>query len=118
MTGGRVAILGSTGRNVAAGMSGGVAYLLDLDEARVNREMVDLEPLDDGDAETLRQMLAEHAEETGSTVAQGLLVDWPAATVRFTKVMPRDYKRVLTAMEEARRTGADVDAAVMASTKV
>jgi glutamate synthase (NADPH) large chain len=118
MTGGRVAILGPTGRNVAAGMSGGVAYLLDLDEAKVNRDMVELERLDDGDAETLRQLLAEHAEETGSPVAAALLTDWPAATARFTKVMPRDYKRVLLAMEEARSTGADVDAAVMASTKV
>jgi glutamate synthase (NADPH) large chain len=118
MTGGRVAILGPTGRNVAAGMSGGVAYLLDLDEAKVNRDMVELEQLDDGDAETLRQMLAEHAEETGSPVAAALLADWPAATPRFTKVMPRDYKRVLLAMEQARSTGADVDTAVMASTKV
>ncbi|MDP9436115.1 MAG: glutamate synthase large subunit, partial [Actinomycetota bacterium] len=115
MTGGRVAILGPTGRNVAAGMSGGVAYLLDLDESRVNPEMVDLEPLDEGDRETLREMLAAHAEETGSPVAAGLLVDWPSAAVRFTKVMPRDYKRVLTAMEQARADGVDPDEAVMAA---
>jgi glutamate synthase (NADPH/NADH) large chain len=57
-----------------------VAYLLDLDERKVNREMVDLEPLDEGDTETLRQMLAEHADETASPVAAGLLADWPAAT--------------------------------------
>ena len=117
MTGGRVAILGKTGRNVAAGMSGGVAYLLDLDERLVNREMVDLEPLEDGDVETLRRMLTEHAAETGSSVAQGLLdePDW----ARFTKVMPRDYKKVLLAMEQARQDGTDVDEAVMqASTAV
>jgi glutamate synthase (NADPH/NADH) large chain len=115
MTGGRVAILGATGRNVAAGMSGGVAYVLDLDERKVNGEMVDLEQLERGDVETLREMLTEHARETGSPVADGLLVDWPAAVTRFTKVMPRDYKRVLAAMEQARANGDDVDAAVMAS---
>jgi glutamate synthase (NADPH/NADH) large chain len=115
MTGGRVAILGRTGRNVAAGMSGGVAYLLDADERLVNREMVDLEPLDDGDVETLRQMLVEHAAETGSPIAQALLegADWS----RFTKVMPRDYKKVLVAIEQARQDGTDVDEAVMAASK-
>jgi len=115
MTGGRVAILGRTGRNVAAGMSGGVAYLLDVDERLVNREMVDLEPLDDGDAETLRQMLVEHAAETESPVAQELLAahDW----TRFTKVMPRDYKKVLLAIEQARQDGTDVDEAIMAASK-
>jgi glutamate synthase (NADPH) large chain len=117
MTGGRVAILGATGRNVAAGMSGGVAYLLDLDELLVNREMVDLEPLDEGDVETLRQMLAEHAQGTGSPVAQALLDGWPEQAGRFHKVMPRDYKRVLVAMEQARSTGTDVDEAVMAASK-
>src|SRR6476469_6766059 len=106
MTGGRVAILGRTGRNVAAGMSGGVAYLLDLDERLVNREMVGLEPLDEGDVETLRQMLSEHAQETDSPVAAELLAhpDW----TRFTKVMPRDYKRVLLAIEQPREDGTDV----------
>jgi glutamate synthase (NADPH/NADH) large chain len=115
MTGGRVAILGRTGRNVAAGMSGGVAYLVDLDERLVNREMVDLEPLDDGDVETLRQMLSEHAAETESPVASALLAeaDW----TRFTKVMPRDYKKVLLAMEQARQDGTDVDEAIMAASK-
>ncbi len=118
MTGGRVAILGPTGRNVAAGMSGGTAYVLDLDQSKVNGEMVDLEPLDDGDRETLRQMLAEHASETGSPLAQalvdsaGLGADW---ATRFVKVMPRDYKRVLEAMEAARLSGGDVDAAIMAA---
>ena len=115
MTGGRVAIVGPTGRNVGAGMSGGEAYVLDLHEVLVNREMVDLEPLADGDIETLRQMLSDHAEETGSPVAQALL-DQPAWT-RFTKVMPRDYKKVLLAMEQARRDGTDVDEAVMAASK-
>jgi glutamate synthase (NADPH/NADH) large chain len=115
MTGGRVAILGPTGRNVAAGMSGGVAYLLDLDRAKVNGEMVELEELPEGDVETLRQMLSDHLAETGSAVAERLLADWPAAVGRFTKVMPRDYKRVLDAMEQAREAGTDVDVAVMAA---
>ncbi len=115
MTGGRVAILGRTGRNVAAGMSGGVAYVLDLDERVVNREMVDLEQLAEGDVETLRQMLSEHATETDSPVAKGLLDE--AQWARFTKVMPRDYKKVLLAMEQARRDGTDVDEAVMAASK-
>ena len=116
MTGGRVAILGPTGRNVAAGMSGGVAYLLDLDLAKVNGEMVDLEELAEGDVETLRQMLSDHLRETGSAVAERLLAteDWPS---RFTKVMPRDYKKVLTAMEQAREAGTDVDEAVMAASR-
>ncbi|GAC1610240.1 MAG: glutamate synthase large subunit [Mycobacteriales bacterium] len=115
MTGGRVAILGRTGRNVAAGMSGGVAYLLDFDERQLNREMVDIEPLEDGDVETLRQMLVEHAAETDSPVAQAAVdaADWS----RFTKVMPRDYKRVLLAIEQARQDGSDVDEAVMAASK-
>ncbi|MCW2499692.1 MAG: glutamate synthase subunit alpha, partial [Frankiales bacterium] len=94
MTGGRVAILGPTGRNVAAGMSGGTAYVVDLDPRNVNAEMVDLDPLDEGDRETLRQMLADHVTETGSPVAEGLLDQLD----RFTKVMPRDYKRVLAEM--------------------
>jgi len=95
MTGGRVAILGSTGRNVAAGMSGGTAYVVDLDPAKVNTEMVDLDPLDDGDLETLRQMLTDHISCTGSPVAAAL-IDQPE---RFTKVMPRDYKRVLSELD-------------------
>ena len=115
MTGGRVAILGETGRNVGAGMSGGVAYLLDLDEAKVNRQLVELESLAAGDIETLRQMLSEHRGETGSTVAAALLeaADWS----RFTKIMPRDYKKVLAAMEQARQDGSDVDEAVMAASR-
>ncbi|HEU0101789.1 MAG TPA: glutamate synthase large subunit [Mycobacteriales bacterium] len=120
MTGGRVAILGPTGRNVAAGMSGGTAYVLDLDRDKVNPEMVDLEELDNGDRETLRQMLAEHAAETGSSRAQAL-VDAAAGSegwaAGFTKVMPRDYKRVLAAMEKAREDGSDVDEAIMAAAK-
>ena len=89
--------------------------MLDLDLAKVNGEMVELEQLTEGDVETLREMLHEHLAETDSTVAAALLDDWPPAAARFTKVMPKDYKRVLEAMERAREEGVDVDEAVMAS---
>jgi len=112
MTGGRVVVLGRTGRNFAAGMSGGIAYLLDAETGRVNREMVDLGPLELDDEHFLRDALSRHLAETASTVAQSLLDDWDPA--RFTRVMPRDYKRVLDAMAEAERSGSDVDELVMA----
>jgi glutamate synthase domain-containing protein 3 len=91
MTGGRVVVLGPTGRNFAAGMSGGIAYVLDFDEARCNTQLVGLEPVDD-DTE-LRALVEEHAARTGSEVAARLLASWDVA--RFTKVMPHDYKRAL-----------------------
>ena len=113
MTGGVAVILGSTGRNLGAGMSGGRAYVLDLDPARVNREMVDLDPLDDDDLDRLQDLLRQHAEETGSTVAAGLLADWPIAAQRFTLVMPRDFKRVLKLAQEAEAAGIDPLVAIM-----
>jgi len=115
MTGGRVVILGRTGRNVAAGMSGGIAFVLDLAEQRLNREMVDLDPLDDDDRAFLRETVTGHAAETGSTVAAALLAEWDDSVERFSKVMPRDYKRVLEAAREAERQGIDVDEAIMAA---
>jgi len=115
MTGGRVVILGPTGRNIAAGMSGGVAYLLDLAEQRLNTEMVDLDPLDDDDKAFLREVITKHAAETGSTVAANLLAEWDEAVARFSKVMPRDYKRVLEAARVAERDGLNVDEAIMAA---
>ncbi len=113
MTGGRAVVLGPTGRNLAAGMSGGTAYVLDLDPARVNREMVDLVPVDDEGAAFLADVVRRHGEETGSPVAADLLGDWPAALARFTAVLPRDYQRVVAARARAERAGLDVDAAVM-----
>ncbi|HEY2880289.1 MAG TPA: glutamate synthase large subunit [Nocardioides sp.] len=110
MTGGRVLVLGPTGRNVAAGMSGGTAYVLDLDEERVNPELVDLGPVPDDVAEELRALVVRHQEETGSEVAAGLLADWSGTVARFTEVMPRDYRRVLEARAEAERDGLDGDA--------
>jgi glutamate synthase (NADPH/NADH) large chain len=115
MTGGRVVILGPTGRNVAAGMSGGAAYVLDLVEQRLNGEMVDLDPLDADDVAFLREVVTRHAAETGSTVAANLLAAWEETVPRFSKIMPRDYKRVLEAARAAERDGIDVDEAIMAA---
>ncbi|PWW62707.1 glutamate synthase large subunit [Actinokineospora spheciospongiae] len=113
MTGGRVVVLGPTGRNFAAGMSGGVAYVLNLSKARINPEMVDLDPLDADDHDFLRQTVAKHLAETDSAVARALLADWDDSVTRFTKVMPKDYKRVLAAQAAAVRDGRDIDQAIM-----
>jgi glutamate synthase (NADPH/NADH) large chain len=107
MTGGRVVVLGPTGRNFAAGMSGGIAFVLDLAERRVNTELVDLGPVTGGAAVELEALVRRHLEETGSPVAGALLADWPAALHRFTEVMPTDYKRVLAARDEAQAEGLD-----------
>jgi glutamate synthase (NADPH) large chain len=111
MTGGRVVVLGRTGRNLAAGMSGGTAYVLDLVEQRVNRELVELRPVPDAAADDLRELVRCHHEETGSVVAEALLADWEASVARFTEVMPRDYRRVLEARADALRDGLDDDEA-------
>jgi glutamate synthase (NADPH/NADH) large chain len=118
MTGGRAVVLGPTGRNFAAGMSGGVAYV--LDEAggfhtRVNHEMVDLDPLDDDDRGFLRERIEAHQRETGSTVARRLLSDWDRTLANFVKVMPKDYKRVLEAARRAEERGEPVIDAIMAA---
>jgi glutamate synthase (NADPH/NADH) large chain len=118
MTGGRVVVLGSTGRNFGAGMSGGMAYVYDADGTfftRLNREMVDLDPLDDDDQVWLRDVIARHQAETGSVVAQHLLAGWIDEVERFVKVMPADYKRVLEAARLAEERGLSVDEAVMAA---
>jgi glutamate synthase (NADPH/NADH) large chain len=115
MTGGRVAVLGPVGRNFAAGMSGGIGYLLDPDPRLVNTELADLEELGPDDAEFLRGLLARHLAETGSAVAAGLLADWDVAAGRFGRVMPKDYKRVLAAASRAEQEGQDVNQAVMAA---
>jgi glutamate synthase (NADPH/NADH) large chain len=109
MTGGRVVVLGSTGRNFAAGMSGGVAFVLDLDERRVNKELVELAPVDGEASEELCALVRQHLEETGSPVAKALLADWPVAVRRFTEVMPTEYKQVLAAKERAEDEGLSED---------
>ncbi len=117
MTGGRVVVLGPTGRNFAAGMSGGIAYvLMDKNQFRdnCNLGMVDLERVeDDSDVETIKSLLHNHAEYTHSTLAKRILNDWTSYQYKFIKVMPRDYKRVLAAIEKAEKEGTSVDAAVM-----
>jgi len=113
MTGGRVLILGPTGRNVAAGMSGGIAYALDLALDCVNTGMVDVEPLDAADRELVGALLRRHAEETASVVAGALSAQGAAGLDRFSRVMPRDYRRVLDAQATAAREGRDIDEAVM-----
>ncbi|MGO9928297.1 MAG: glutamate synthase-related protein, partial [Mycobacterium sp.] len=118
MTGGKVVILGRTGRNFAAGMSGGVAYVYDPDgelPKNLNAEMVELETIDEDDAEWLHGTIQAHVDATDSAVGQRILADWPRQQRHFVKVMPRDYKRVLQAIAEAERDGVDVDKAIMAA---
>jgi glutamate synthase (NADPH/NADH) large chain len=104
-----VVVLGRTGRNFAAGMSGGVAYVLDVDgafESRCNFELVGFDEMDAQDERTLFELITEHRDRTGSTVAEELLADWPAALGRFIKVMPHDYKRAMQELAAAEVTTA------------
>ncbi len=109
MTGGRAVILGPTGRNIAAGMSGGTAWVLDLDESLVNREMVATGPVVGEAADELKELVTKHGQETGSAVAEGLLADWPAALERFVEIMPINYRKVLEAQAEALAAGLSED---------
>jgi len=108
MTGGRVVVLGRTGRNFAAGMSGGIAYVLDTDgdfRSRCNLGMVDLEPLLPKDIALLKNLVERHVEHTHSEYAARLLAEWPVVLRSFVKVMPRDYRRVLAATSHALAEG-------------
>jgi glutamate synthase (NADPH/NADH) large chain len=105
MTGGRVVVLGKTGRNFAAGMSGGVAWVLDLKDFRVNKELVELGPVSGDAAAELEGLVRAHFEETGSDVAEALLADWENALTRFTEVIPRDYRIVMDAKAKAEADG-------------
>jgi glutamate synthase (NADPH/NADH) large chain len=107
MTGGRVVVLGPTGRNFAAGMSGGVAWVLDLESQRVNAELVELGPVTGDAAAELEELVRAHLEETGSTVAEELLADWSTSLSRFTEIMPTDYRKVLKAKAKAEADGLD-----------
>ena len=113
MTGGTVIILGSIGRNFAAGMSGGMAFVLDLEESLVNTEMVDLLTLPAVHEDFVKSSLSNFFVESGSAVAKELLSEWDKSKSRFTLVMPRDYARVLEVMAKAQREGMPVDHAVM-----
>ncbi len=120
MTGGRAVILGPTGRNFAAGMSGGLAFVWDPERAlflRMNHEMVDIDPMDDEDVEWLRGVITLHMEVTGSAVAERILSRWWTNQEKFTKVFPKDYKRVLEAQRDAIERGVDVDEAIMAAAR-
>ncbi|EME15589.1 glutamate synthase large subunit [Rhodococcus triatomae] len=116
MTGGRVVILGKTGRNFGAGMSGGVAFVYNADrsfEANLNTELVDLEDLEHDDFAWLKATVEKHRDETGSEVAARILADWSQQVNHFAKVMPRDYKKVLVAIDTAKKNGTNVDEAIM-----
>ena len=112
MTGGRVVVLGPTGRNFAAGMSGGIAFVYDPDgqfAENVNYEMVDLEQLDQSDEAWLRETVQRHRDYTASEIADRILSAWSTEVSHFRKVMPRDYKRVLSVLEEAKAKGLTED---------
>ncbi|ANE47002.1 glutamate synthase [Paenibacillus swuensis] len=119
MTGGRVVILGATGRNFAAGMSGGTAYVLDEHNQFINRcniEMVLLERIEDEEeAELLQSIIRNHVEYTGSPLGQRVLSDWETMLPKFVKVIPKDYKRMMDAIERVKRSGVSEDEAVMAA---
>ena len=119
MTGGRVVVLGRAGRNFGAGMSGGVAYVLDDagDFAqRVNPQMVGLEKLEeDEEVAAVRGLIQQHLHYTGSERARELLDGWAASAPKFVKVMPKDYKRVLSSVKRAQSQGLSGEEAIMAA---
>ena len=113
MTGGTVVVLGKTGRNFAAGMSGGRAFILDLDSELINPEMVDISTVPDNQRDTLKSIISRFFSETGSEVAHSLLADWEESIHRISMVMPRDYARVLKVIEVAEREGRSPESAIM-----
>ena len=119
MTGGRVVVLGPTGRNFAAGMSGGVAYVLDETgdfHQRCNQQMVSLEKLADAaEIDEVRRMIERHVRHTRSERAKNILDSWAQVVSKFVRVMPNDYKRMLEEIEKARAAGLNGDDAVMAA---
>ena len=118
MTGGRVVVLGETGRNFAAGMSGGIAYVLDAHATfrnQCNLETVSLDRLNEGDLQDVRALLQKHVQYTRSAQAQQILEDWEARVLEFVKVMPKDYQRMLDAISRAEGSGLAGDEAIMAA---
>jgi len=117
MTGGRVIIIGKTGRNFAAGMSGGIAYVLDEDnefDIKCNKGMVGLEKIEeDEDVELVKGLLTKHVQYTQSTVAEKILGDWDNYQSKFVKVMPTAYKRVLAAIKRGKEQGLSEEEAIM-----
>jgi glutamate synthase domain-containing protein 3 len=119
MTGGRVVVLGATGRNFAAGMSGGIAYLLDENgdaTAKINSQMVEIGRVEDAaEADELRALIQKHVDATGSEHAKGILASWPTKLPKFLRVIPKDYKRVLACLKRAHDQGLSGDEAIMAA---
>jgi glutamate synthase (ferredoxin) len=121
MTGGSVTVLGRTGRNFAAGMSGGIAYIYDEEgdfASKLNPDMVRLMPLcecDDQEIGAVKARIEAHVAATGSAKGKALLADWAGAMQRFLKVLPTDYERVLLAIQRARETGLEGDDAIQAA---
>ncbi|HCX65322.1 MAG TPA: glutamate synthase large subunit, partial [Eubacteriaceae bacterium] len=114
MTGGRVVILGKTGKNFAAGMSGGVAYALDFEEKMCNGAMVSVEKLDDEkEKEEIRGMIEKHVAYTGSEHAKRILADWKSYSPRFKRIIPNDYKRMLENIDKAHKAGLSGEEALM-----
>ncbi|MGI9535347.1 MAG: glutamate synthase large subunit, partial [Thermodesulfobacteriota bacterium] len=118
MTGGRVVVLGSTGRNFGAGMSGGIAYIYDEKgdfDIHCNMEMVSIESIDDEDQNFLNLMIQNHLDYTDSNVAKMILENWPETISKFKKVMPNDYKRMLQNIKRVEESGLSGDEAMMAA---
>ena len=116
MTGGYVAVIGKTGRNFAAGMSGGIAYVYNKDgslDKNCNKELVGLETLSDKDIAKLKEMLENHVKYTGSDVAENMLNNWSEEVKNFVKVIPNDYKKVITVLDEELEKGTDRDEAML-----
>ena len=116
MTGGTVAVIGSCGRNFAAGMSGGVAYVYDKDsdfKEKCNMGLVEFDRMSKKDKETLKTMLERHAEYTGSETAKAILDNFSTELKKFVKVIPTDYKKVSEIMDEETAKGADADTAML-----
>jgi len=118
MTGGKVVILGKTGRNFAAGMSGGVAYILDFDEIYCNKSMVLLEKIDaEEELKEIKGMIEKHVEYTGSPLGKKVLEDWTGYSQRFTKIIPEDYKRMHENIDKAHKAGLNGEEALMVAFK-
>ncbi|AET67299.1 glutamate synthase family protein [Desulfosporosinus orientis DSM 765] len=116
MTGGKAVILGKTGRNFAAGMSGGVAYILDFDDVYCNKSMVSLEKIESAEElQEIKGMIERHVEYTGSQVGKKVLSDWNTYAQRFAKVIPKDYKRMLANIDKAHESGLSGEEALMAA---
>lgn len=114
MTGGKVVILGKTGRNFAAGMSGGIAYILDFDEIYCNKSLVLLEKIEaEDELNEIKDLIQKHVEHTGSPQGKKVLDDWKNYSLRFTKVIPKDYKRMLANIDKAHKAGYSGEEAMM-----